>query len=187
MVVNQNILEQYGLTKPEIMLTISKYRPETVKANHFFLKQGNVSNGIGFVVSGLLRTFMYDDRANEITTRFHLPGSLIISFDSFNNQIPSQENIVAIENSELMVISYNSQRELYELIPAWNQICKDLADQLSKEMIARAIQFQTLNATERYQRFCKEYPEVIRKSPLRHIASYLGIDIATLSRIRRKG
>lgn len=181
-----DIKKQYGLTDLEIEITLNSYIPENIKTNQYFLKQGIISDKIGYVKKGLLRAFFYNDNANEITTQFFPTGSLIISFDSFNNQIASKENIIAIENSELMVISYRKQKELYLKIPQWNQICKDLADYKSREMIGRAAQFQTLSATERYNIFCKENPELIQKVALRHIASYLGIDIATLSRIRKK-
>ena len=111
---------------------------------------------------------------------------IIISFESFNNQVPSKENIIAIEDSKLMVVSNKRQKELYEMVPAWNQICKDLADLISREMIDRAAQFQTLTATERYQKFCREQPQLLPRVNLGHIASYIGVDTATLSRIRKK-
>jgi len=49
----------------------------------------------------------------------------------------------------------------------------------------RSIQLQTLTATERYQLFIKKHPDILQRVALKHIASYLGIDIATLSRIRK--
>jgi CRP-like cAMP-binding protein len=160
--------------------------PENMITNGSFLRQGSISDKIGFVKSGVLRAFFYDDKANEVTTQFYQSGSLVISFDSFNNQIPSKENIVAVDPSELFVISYQKLKELYLSVPVWQQICKDMADRKSKDLIARSIEFQTLSATERYQQFCQQYPEVSKRVALRHIASYLGIDIATLSRIRKK-
>ena len=111
---------------------------------------------------------------------------MVISFESFNNQVPSKENITALVDSEISTITYEKQKELYRLVPAWQNICKDLADFKSREMISRSVQFQTLSASERYDLFCKENPEIVQKVALKHIASYLGIDIATLSRIRKK-
>jgi CRP-like cAMP-binding protein len=185
MKLDANITKKYGLTAEEAELSMSSYQPMELKAGSYFLKEDQVSDKIGFVQSGVLRTFFLDNDANEITTGFHTAGSLVISFDSFNNRVPSTENIIAITDSKLMYISYDKQQQLYKQIPVWNRICRDLADHLSQEMCARSVQFQTLTARQRYLQFCQENPDVIQQVPLKHIASYLGMDIATLSRIRK--
>ncbi len=186
MEMNKDFFEHYGLSKDDLELTMKSYVPEKVKAKGFFLKKGQVSNKIGFVTSGMLRMFVKDEDNNEVTTGFYPSGSLIISFDSFNNQVPTKENVVDIEDSDLLVMSYQKLHELYQQVPVWQQICKDLADKKSHEMNQRSIQLQTLSATERYRAFCQDHPEVIQKVALRHVASYLGIDIATLSRVQKK-
>jgi CRP/FNR family transcriptional regulator, anaerobic regulatory protein len=186
MEVKENLFEYYGFSEQEINLTMGSFFPENFNANNFFLKEGDIAGKIGFVKSGFFRSFIYDDNANEITTQFFQPGMLIISFDSFNNQIPAKENIVAITDSELFVVTYSKLHELYQMVPAWNQICKDIADLKSNELISRSVQFQTLSATERYLQFCQQYPEIVKNVALKHIASFLGIDVATLSRIRKK-
>jgi CRP-like cAMP-binding protein len=186
MKANENILDKYDLSESEMKLTAESFVPENIKAGDFFLTQGEVSCQIAFVKEGLLRSFIYDNNANEITTHFFPSGSLIISFDSFNNQTPANENIVAIDSSELYIVTFQRLKELYQLVPVWVEICKEVADENGMEVSARLFQFQTLTATERYQLFCKDYPQVIKRATLGHIASYLGIDIATLSRIRKK-
>lgn len=186
MKIDKEFAARYQLTDQDLARTMSSYQPLTIKANEYFLEKGQVSQYIGFVKKGLLRSFFYDDQANEIITDFFSEGTLIIAFDSFNNRKPAQEYIKAVEDSELMVISYEKQQALYDQIPAWNQICKDLADNKSREMIERSKQFQSLSATERYRLFCQEKPDILQRATLGHIASYLGVDIATLSRIRRK-
>lgn len=184
-ITNWNI-EKYGLTEEEIKYTMNSYVSQTIKANNFFIKEGEICNYIGYVTKGLLRSYFYDDQANEITTNFFPEGSLIIAMDSFNNRVPSKEFIVAIEDSELSVVSYQQQMELYKLVPAWNQICKDLGDIKIQEMLKRNESFQTLSATQRYQKFCDEYPQLLQRVNLGFIASYIGVDNATLSRIRKK-
>lgn len=186
MKLDKDSLIKYNLTDEEIKLTWNSYVPMSVKANDFFLKEGMICHYIGFVTKGILRAYIFDDFANEITTEFYPEGSLIISFDSFNNQTPSKENIRAIEDTELMVINFDKQKEIYQLVPVWNQICKDLADSISREMLERTRQFQIMTASERYNDFCKKHPEILQRVTLGYIASYIGVDIATLSRIRKK-
>jgi CRP-like cAMP-binding protein len=179
-------IEKYNFSEEEIKLTLSRFVPKMVKGDEFFLKAGEISNYIGYVIKGLFRSYFYDDHANEITTNFFPEGSLIIVADSFNKRIPSKEYIKAIEDSELSIISYKEQMELYELLPTWHQICKDLGDIKISEMLNRSESFQTLSASERYQKFCNEYPQLLQRVNLGYIASYIGVDNATLSRIRKK-
>ena len=179
-------IDKYNLTEEEIKLTVSSYTPKKIMANEFFLKEGEICNHIGYVTKGLLRSYFYDDLANEITTNFFPEGTLIIAMDSYNNRVPSREYIKAIEDSELSVVSYERQQELYSLVPAWNLICKDLADIKISEMLNRNENFQTLTATDRYEKFCKEFPQLLQRVNLGYIASYIGVDNATLSRIRKK-
>lgn len=186
MEIKENIPEYYGLSEAEVSFTLSCFVSESLVANESFLQQGCISDKMGFVKTGLLRSFIYDDDGNEITTHFYQQGSIVISPESFNNQVPSKENIIAVETSELTVISYKKLKELYQVVPVWPQICKDIADRKNNDLLARSVQFQTLTATERYQEFCRKNPEIVKKVALRHIASFLGIDIATLSRIRKK-
>ncbi|MEZ5070235.1 MAG: Crp/Fnr family transcriptional regulator [Bacteroidales bacterium] len=186
MQIDPGFLDRYRLTPEDMQRTLGKYEPLHLKANEFFLKEGAVCRYLGYVVSGLLRAYIYDDQANEITQEFYPEGSLIISFDSFNNQVPSGENIKALEDCELRVITFENQQELYRELPVWSQICKDFSDKKNLEVLERTRQFQLLSATERYDRFCREHPHILQRANLGHIASFIGVDNATLSRIRRK-
>lgn len=47
---------------------------------------------------------------------------------------------------------------------------------------ADACRFET--AGERYHRLLQEHPEVVKRAPLIHIASHLGMSPETLSRVR---
>lgn len=44
----------------------------------------------------------------------------------------------------------------------------------------------SLPAKERYEEFQKQFPEICKKVNLKYIASYLGITLSTLSRLRSK-
>ncbi len=50
----------------------------------------------------------------------------------------------------------------------------------------RLLEFQTLNATQRYEKMRQQTPHLIQQVQLTHLASYLGISLETLSRIRSK-
>ncbi len=176
----------YNLTNEELEISQQAFKPMAVPAKTLFLEEGKISNHVGFIENGLFRSFFYDDNANEITTHFFQPGTVLISMESFNNQVPAKENIVAMEDSKIYAMTYKESLELYERVPAWRQITKDVDEMKFNDLMNRSIQLQTLSARERYDLFCQHYPDIIQKVALKHIASYLGIDIATLSRLRKK-
>jgi CRP-like cAMP-binding protein len=184
--IKELLVQKYKLSDYELEITTSSFILKSFKAKEIFLEQGYVSNHLGFIKSGIFRSFYFDNNANEITTHFFQANSVVISVNSFIDQTVSKEAIVAIEDSELFVITYQKLQELYQSVPVWQLICKDFAEITNKSLLARLSQFQTLSATERYHTFCSNNPDIVKKVALRHIASYLGIDIATLSRIRKK-
>lgn len=176
----------YKMTDEDLETSFNYFLPETLAAKSYFLKEGKVSDRLAYVRSGLLRSFIFNDNADEITTHFFVPGSVVISMDSFNKQVPAPENIIAIEDCELLVITFKGMQELQDKIPAWKQIAKDTDEYKFNQQMNRSIRFQTLSAKERYLQLMEEYPEIIQLVPLKHIASYIGVDIATLSRLRKK-
>jgi hypothetical protein len=50
----------------------------------------------------------------------------------------------------------------------------------------RLFQFHTLDATERYKLLLEKQPHFVQQIPLTYLASYLGVSLETLSRIRAK-
>ena len=176
----------YKLSEEELDVSRHAFKPMMIPAKTYFLKEGKIADRVGFIASGLFRSFFYDDQANDITTHFFQPGTVLISMESFNNRVPAKENIISMEDTEIFVINHSEMLELYQQVPAWRQITKDVDEMKFNDLMNRSIQLQTLSARERYELFCQNNPEIIKRVALKHIASYLGIDIATLSRIRKK-
>ena len=50
----------------------------------------------------------------------------------------------------------------------------------------RIIDLTTLSAEQRYLKLMKNYPSILQNIPLKYIASYLGINPGSLSRIRKE-
>lgn len=182
----ERLIEYYGFADRDWEETISRFEPMSFPAKSLFLETGKTATRLGYLRKGLMRSFFYDDQAKDITTHFFKEGTVVISMKSFNDQVPSRENIIAMESCEIDVISYDRMIDLIRVVPTWGQIAKDVDEFKYNELMNRSIQLQTLTASERYQLFVRKHPDILQRVALRHIASYLGIDIATLSRIRKK-
>ncbi len=158
---------------------------EEVKKNEYFLRAGHESGKIGFVVSGILRTFYVVDR-REITTDFLLPGSIAAGMLSFLSDEPQNANIIALEDTVLTTITKENLADLYSEHWKWQQVGRLLIEHNYVKIGDRSICLQTLTARGRYEDLMRKMPGLVDQVPLQYIASYLGMSPETFSRIRSK-
>jgi CRP-like cAMP-binding protein len=152
----------------------------------FLIKQGKVCDQVAFVVSGKLRNFYIDDAGNEVTCFFVTADSFVSAFTSFLTNTPTHENITALEDTVLRVISKKDIEELSVLIPKMQIFRRIIAENLFIIMEKRIMMLQSQSAHERYEKMLKENPEILLSVPLQYTASFLGITPQHLSRLRKE-
>jgi CRP-like cAMP-binding protein len=130
--------------------------------------------------------FYLTEEGKEITTEFCFADDLAVSFQSYTLQTPSLEFIQAIENTEVTATDYSSFQSLKIDFPKLLELDLMMTEYYAMWLEERLQRFHTLDATRRYQKLAAEQPHFIRHIQLTHIASYLGISLETLSRIRAK-
>ena len=108
------------------------------------------------------------------------------SVPSFTTQTPCIEYVEALENMELLVISFQDLNKMYELSPKWDRLVRYLAEFSYNEQQTRIYSLIALTAQERYKQLAKARPDFIQRIPQYIIANYLGISPETLSRIRKQ-
>src|ERR1700712_1811866 len=147
------------------------------------LKEGKICKNIYFINKGLARCF-YIKEDKEVSSWFMKEGDLIISVESFFAQKPSYENIQAIEECELFSISYDELHVIYHKFPEFNYIARVLTEKYYTLSEQRLFSLRMQRASERYAHLMDQSPEIIQRVPSTFIASYLGITLETLSRIK---
>ena len=90
--------------------------------------------------------------------------------------------MVALEETELLVINFEDLHQLYNENTNWQTIGRSVAERefIVMEQYASILNNET--AKEKYLRLLNEQPEILKKSPINYIASYLGVTRRTLSR-----
>lgn len=171
-------------TNEEMQEAATLLQVEKIEKGKFFIKSGMIADRIGFVNSGLMRSF-YTINGKETTTFFQFPGLLASALVSFLKMKPSNENIQAIEDTEIVYILRKDLYTLYEKNWKWQQVGRVMTENYYVLMEERIISLQSQSASERYQMFQDTYPELLNSIPLYYIASYLGMSPETLSRIRK--
>ena len=136
-----------------------------------------------FIENGLTRSFWLVD-GEEITTSFAGEGSIVFSMDELYYNKVSEEFVETLEDVEAYRILLTDLTRLFETnieMCNWGRIIhQNEYRRLHRSHKERL----TLPAKERYEEFKKQFPDVLQRSSLKYIASYLGITLSTLSRLR---
>ena len=157
-----------------------------LKKGEYLLKEGKVCKQMSFVNKGSLRTCYFTDKGDEVTHCFRIENTFVSSYRSFILQEPSFLSIIALEETELLVIDYNNLQQLYESSMTWQKIGRLLAERAYISMEEYASVLNNESAKEKYLRLLDEQGEILQKVNVEHIASYLGVTRRTLSRIRQE-
>ena len=146
-----------------------------VKKGDILQKSGDLNSKVYHVVSGLLRSYTIDQKGKEHIFMF-APENWTIA-DSQSREIPCDLYIDALEDSTIIVLAKDIQRE------------KKNTGALIKRISVlqkRVIMLMSASAIERYEHFEHTYPEILQRVPQKMIASYLGITPEALSKIKRE-
>lgn len=150
---------------------------------HRLVSAGECCGAAYFIERGMTRSFWMVDGA-EVTTSFSTEGGIVFSMDELYYGRPSEEYVETVEAVEVYRISLDDLRMLFETnleLANWGRIIhQNEYRRLHRSHKERL----TLPAPERYEAFCRQFPDVCRRAQLGHVASYLGITLPTLSRIR---
>jgi CRP-like cAMP-binding protein len=159
---------------------IHKYPRKTI-----LLKEGQVSQHACIVLEGLARAYYISD-GKEITTRFMDEGFIITSWLSYYTQQPGYEYVETIEDTVAGCIAYKDVQQMYHDIPDFNIAGRKIAEYFFFLSEQRTQLLRKHTAEEKYQFYLQRHPDLMQRIPLKYIATYLGMNEETLSRVRRR-
>ncbi len=173
------------LSDEDINLISSVAIVKRVQKKELLLKAGEVCRFKIFINHGFLRTYRLDDDGNEHILQFSNEQSWTTEGESYANILPSAYYIDALEDSELLMWTKDSFDQLLDTIPALRAFSEQLIFNnlhASRNRLYKAI---SSSPEEKYEDFIQTYPGILQRVPLRMVASYLGVSIKTLTRIRQ--
>lgn len=156
-----------------------------VKKGEYLLREGSVCRNCMIIEEGIARKFLVSSN-KEITTELYFQDDIAVSFDSFCNQTPSNEWIEALTEVTITLLNFQEFQQLKAIHPELIKLDLVIAEHYTLWLEKRLVDFRTLDASERYLNLLKQNPHYVQHIQLNIIASYLGVAVETLSRIRSK-
>jgi CRP-like cAMP-binding protein len=174
-----------NLTENDFANVIPFIHHKTFRKGEIILNAGDVCKEFYFITQGLLRSFHRMSNGSERTYVICRENNIFTDHSSFISQTPSTDFIEAIEDTEVLYISYEDLMTLYKNYHAWESVGRKVSDinfVVSKD---RLRSMMNDDAITRYKRFLHSYQNILHRIPQHIVASYLGITPQSLSRLKK--
>lgn len=133
---------------------------------------------------GLVRGYYINENGVDITKCFSKEKGFFGS-ECFRTNKPSTYYVECIEDCECIKIPYSFVREVVTLEQGLGDYIQRKYLEEIQKLEDRTKDLLQLSAEERYSNFMKEYSWIQDRIPLKLVASYIGINAGSLSRIRK--
>lgn len=160
-------------------------KDKTYKKGDILLREGNICQKSILIKDGIIRKF-YNNDGKEIITELLFKDDLAVAFSSYVMQQPSREQIQALSDTHVLETDYFAFQDLKSKYTVLEKLDLMLTELYALWMEQRMLSIRTLSATDRYKLLIEKESHILKYVSLTDIASYLGISLETLSRIRAR-
>ena len=165
---------------------LSRLRHKKVSKKDFLLKQGQICGGNFFVLSGCFRMFTITANGAEQILQFGISGWWISDYHSFENNLPSEYYIQAVEDSEIAIITKSVYEDLFNKIPLLDKYFRIMMQRAYVASLKKIELLLCTSAEDRFTQFTNDFPDFVQRIPQYMLASFLGFTPEFLSMLRAK-
>lgn len=162
----------------------SQFNIQQFKKRDLLLSQGSICRDIFFVVKGLLRVFFVDNEGEEKTFHFSFENSFSADYESFLKKIPANYSIQALEDTTIVLMSFDMLHGGYKILENGEKLGRLLAEEYFFIFNDKIQAIYTQSPIERYNNLTRKFPDILQRIPQHYIASYLNISSVHLSRLK---
>lgn len=155
----------------------------SILRNEYLIEKDSLDYNLYFVAEGSLRIF-YPNDGEEICVGFGYTNTLLVSFQTFLRDLPSDYYVQALKKTKLSYIKREDFLKLRQASENIDRLWNKAMEEALIGKIERETEMLTFSPQQRLERLFKRSPHIFQIIPRKHIASYLGMTPETLSRIR---
>lgn len=170
----------------DLIQVIKIVRLKHVAKGQHIVREGDYNYQSVKVIKGLLCHYTIDDDGNERTLLFVPENKYSAALQTIMNNKAADENIVALEKSLLLTVDIRELEKLAEKNLQITKLLNQSYKQIIQEAAARIKFLIAYSPEERYLYFSKSYPSLEQRVKQKDLASFLGITVSSLSRMRAR-
>jgi CRP/FNR family transcriptional regulator, anaerobic regulatory protein len=174
-----------GLSEDDAALVCNYFRKRSYQKNQYLLAPGNIAKRIYYVeTGGVILGNMTDKK--PITRHLALPSEFITCMESFQNQSITDEFLKASTYSEVYEITKGSFDQALQQFPVLQSLYQKFVFELLVKCQKRINDLISQDAQAYYEQLNITAPAIIQNMHQYDLASYMGIEPQSLSRLRSK-
>lgn len=175
------------INRNDLELSREYWKIYRFKKGEYFNEYGNICKNLGFVISGVFRTYYIDDNLLKDNNLFlYSKNDFVTAYRSLITQTPCIYYTQSLTESTILYIHINDLRKLFDISKGWERIGRMIAEESFNKLLYRTENLLLLKAEDRYTEFLEKYPTLPEQIPQYHIASFLGLENSSLSRIKKR-
>jgi CRP-like cAMP-binding protein len=164
------------------LFSISKEK--SVSKGDVLIRQGQIVKKIFFVTGGCLRSYCIDKNGKEHTLQFAIKNWWISDYIAIHSDEYASLSVECLTESSIIEFNAKELDGIHTLFPEFEPFQRKNLERHVVSLHKRILNQLQLTASERYDLFLDQYPDIEQYTRNYHIASYLGITQESLSRIR---
>jgi CRP-like cAMP-binding protein len=181
--LRQFIATGFSLKEEELEQLLAIWQPFQCRRKTILTTAGETERYLYFVLEGIQRGFYIGDDKKEATIVFMYAPSFSGIADSFLTQTPSNYFLETLTTSRFLRTSYRQIDELMDRYPGIQKMVLFLTAFIVKGLLQRQVELQCFSAEEKFRTLLHRSPHLLQLIPHKYLASYLGIDPATFSKL----
>jgi CRP-like cAMP-binding protein len=182
-VLHQFITRIHPLKEEEWLAFSSIWQTFDAKRKTILTRPGDTEKHLYFVLTGVQRSYYSGTDGEEATIVFTYPYSFSGVADSFLTQTPSVYFFETLTQSSFLRTTRQQVYDLVELYPGIKTLILKSTAYALKGVLERQVELQCFSAEEKFRKLLSRSPQVLNLIPHKYLASYLGIDPATFSKL----
>lgn len=173
------------LTQVEKELIVDEVHVEDFEKGTILISQGQTTSRCYLVLSGCIREFT-NRNGVEKTTNFFTEGEGTAQYIGGGKNQLSDYSLECLEKCTLMIGSESMEDHIRKLVPRLDSLIQQVSKEKLEDTRSEMTRFVHSSPEERYAHLMETKPFLFHRVPHHQIASYLGMQPQSLSRIRKR-
>lgn len=159
------------------------WQPFSARRKTLLTAAGDTERYLYFVIEGIQRAWYVNDKGREATIVFTYPPSFSGVADSFLLQKPSKFYFETLTASLFLRTSWQQVNELMNRHHEVETFIRKAVSFTLAGLLERQVELLCFSAEEKFKTLLTRSPHVLQMIPHKYLASYLGLDATTFSKL----